>query len=67
MPLRNAQVLYPVLDSKVRNVTLAYSIEHQDEVSNRNRANNRVGAYARRQLHARSRVMYAPRVTGVLV
>ncbi|PNH05575.1 hypothetical protein TSOC_008134, partial [Tetrabaena socialis] len=25
------EVLYPVLDSKVRNVTLAYSIEHQDE------------------------------------
>jgi hypothetical protein len=26
------QVVYPVLDAKVRNVTLAYSVEHQDEV-----------------------------------
>ncbi|KXZ51428.1 hypothetical protein GPECTOR_12g390 [Gonium pectorale] len=36
LPIRHGmarvmQVLYPALDSKVRNVTLAYSIEHQDE------------------------------------
>lgn len=27
------QVVYPALDSKVKNVTLAYSVEHQDEVT----------------------------------
>lgn len=27
------QVVYPALDSKVRNVTVAYSVEHEDEVS----------------------------------
>lgn len=27
------QVVYPALDAKVKNVTLAYSVEHQDEVS----------------------------------
>jgi len=26
------QVVYPALDSKVKNVTVAYSVEHQDEV-----------------------------------
>lgn len=26
------EVVYPALDSKVKNVTLAYSVEHQDEV-----------------------------------
>jgi hypothetical protein len=26
------QVVYPALDSKVKNVTLAYSVEHEDEV-----------------------------------
>lgn len=26
------EVVYPALDSKVRNVTLAYSVEHEDEV-----------------------------------
>ena len=30
---RSAQVVYPALDAKVRNVTLAYSVEHEDEVS----------------------------------
>jgi hypothetical protein len=25
-------VVYPALDSKVKNVTVAYSVEHQDEV-----------------------------------
>jgi hypothetical protein len=25
--------VYPALDAKVRNVTLAYSVEHEDEVS----------------------------------
>ena len=29
----SSQVVYPALDSKVKNVTLAYSVEHQDEVS----------------------------------
>lgn len=29
------QVVYPALDSKVRNVTSAYSVEHQDEVGSR--------------------------------
>ena len=28
----HAQVVYPALDSKVKNVTLAYSVEHEDEV-----------------------------------
>lgn len=27
------QVVYPALDSKVKNVTLAYTVEHEDEVS----------------------------------
>lgn len=27
-----AQVVYPALDSKVRNVTVAYTVEHEDEV-----------------------------------
>lgn len=27
-----AQVVYPALDAKVKNVTLAYSVEHEDEV-----------------------------------
>jgi hypothetical protein len=27
------QVVYPALDAKVRNVTLAYSVEHEDEVT----------------------------------
>lgn len=26
------QVVYPALDAKVKNVTVAYSVEHQDEV-----------------------------------
>ena len=26
------QVVYPALDLKVKNVTLAYTVEHQDEV-----------------------------------
>lgn len=26
------QVLYPALDAKVKNVTLAYSVEHEEEV-----------------------------------
>lgn len=26
------QVVYPALDAKVKNVTLAYSVEHEDEV-----------------------------------
>lgn len=26
------QVIYPFLESKVRNVTSAYSVEHEDEV-----------------------------------
>lgn len=26
------QVLYPILDGRVKNVTLAYSVEHEDEV-----------------------------------
>lgn len=30
--LCHGQVVYPALDSKVRNVTLAYSVEHEDEV-----------------------------------
>jgi zinc finger-like protein len=28
---RETQVIYPALDSKVRNVTMAYSVEHSDE------------------------------------
>ncbi len=32
------QVVYPALDSKVKNVTLAYSVEHEDEVSGQERA-----------------------------
>ena len=28
-----AQVVYPALDAKVKNVTIAYSHEHRDEVS----------------------------------
>jgi hypothetical protein len=31
--LLSVQVVYPALDSKVKNVTSAYSVEHQDEVS----------------------------------
>lgn len=27
-----SQVIYPALDAKVKNVTLAYSVEHEDEV-----------------------------------
>ncbi len=27
------QVVYPALEAKIRNVTLAYSVEHEDEVS----------------------------------
>jgi zinc finger-like protein len=27
------EVVYPALDSKVKNVTLAYSVEHEDEVN----------------------------------
>lgn len=26
------QVVYPALDAKVKNVTVAYTVEHQDEV-----------------------------------
>jgi len=29
---RTPQVVYPALDSKVKNVTVAYSVEHQEEV-----------------------------------
>lgn len=36
------EVVYPALDSKVRNVTLAYSVEHQDEV----RCEARIAAHA---------------------
>ena len=31
------QVVYPALDAKVKNVTLAYSVEHEDEVRPRRR------------------------------
>lgn len=31
-PTHTQQVVYPALDSKVKNVTVAYSVEHQDEV-----------------------------------
>lgn len=30
--LYTLQVVYPALDSKVKNVTLAYMVEHEDEV-----------------------------------
>jgi hypothetical protein len=36
-PLR-VQVVYPALDAKVKNVTVAYTVEHQDEVRGRQRA-----------------------------
>ena len=31
-PAAHTQVVYPALDSKVKNVTHAYSVEHEDEV-----------------------------------
>jgi hypothetical protein len=35
---RARQVVYPALDAKVKNVTLAYSVEHEDEVRRRRAA-----------------------------
>lgn len=35
VPYEPTQVVYPALDSKVKNVTSAYSVEHQDEVRKR--------------------------------
>lgn len=37
------QVVYPALDSKVKNVTLAYSVEHEDEVHKRSRGGRHPG------------------------
>ena len=36
--LSQLQVVYPALDAKVKNVTLAYSVEHEDEVRHCRRA-----------------------------
>lgn len=40
------QVVYPALDSKVKNVTLAYSVEHEDEVGAAASANASAAAAA---------------------
>lgn len=44
------QVVYPALDSKVRNVTKAYSVEHQDEVGMRGQASGASGLLSGLQL-----------------
>lgn len=37
------QVVYPALDSKVKNVTLAYTVEHEDEVHDCSRGGRHTG------------------------
>ncbi len=62
------QVVYPALDSKVRNVTLAYTVEHEDEVSmlRRRRLRRSLSTRLRRCTHTSSGLVWPRCGAGLL-